>query len=264
MHSPIIIGHEPDFDFFDYEDDWEDSADEFYDEISSLHGKRKRGLDQDAKRAKKKRRELGSNSAIPLLKLDDSASVCSPVVWMPLSQRLQRPSLPIHRHNGAQAVALLKDWRDQLAVPPRSQRPSENAKQDLIRAGTKSNRKAVSRSPRPTVAPKKKAAKRGTAAKEQAGPMVDDKVSTPQKEPTMSLRKVQSRSASAVKETHSSAALADGQGNANRRVQPRGKRKAASGVEEEQPKKKTLTAGNADEVVKRPLATGRQTRSKKA
>lgn len=271
MHSPVLVGHDPDFDFLDYDGDWDDSADDFYEEATNAPKEQRRRVSAiESPRPRKKQRGLTSK---------DPASLCEPVIWIPLSQSLHPLELPKRQHNGAEAVALLEDWREHLTGSSTWTRLSQKSSlpQSLSEStnrpggiGAKRKRgsemtdgKAIAESAQSLRSPKRKARKQATAALEPSKVSVREKATASQQEPAVSLRKPQHQSGQVLREVRlPPAALTDGQGNANRRGRPPSKRKATS-ENEELSKKKVLSATKPHALTKLNGASERQTRSKK-
>lgn len=271
MHSPVLIGHDQDLDFLDYDGDWDDSADDFYQEAASAHPEsRHRASGIESPRPRKKQCGLTSK---------DPASLCEPVIWIPLSQSLHPPELPKRQHDGAKIVALLEDWREHLTGSPAwarlsqksslSQAPSQSTNRPggsgakRKRGSETTDGRAVAESTKSPSSPERKAKKQATAPLEQSKVSVRAKATDSQQEPAVSLRKPQHQPGQVLREVRlPPAALTDGQGNANRRGRPPSKRKAPS-EDEELSKKKVLAATKPHALTKLNRASGRQTRSKK-
>ena len=273
MHSPVLVGHDPDLDFLDYDCDWDDSADDFYEEATNApKEKRRRVSGIESPRPRKKQRGLTSKNP---------ASLCEPVIWIPLSQSLHPLELPKQQHNGAEVVALLEDWREHLTgstamarlslesslsyVPPQSTNRPGGSGAKRKRGIETTDGKAIAESAKSPSSPKKKARKQVTAALERSRVDVREKATDSQQEPAVSLRKPQHQPGQVLREVRlPPAALTDGQGNANRRGRPPSKRKAPSEDEDEElSKKKELVATKSHALTKLNRASGRQTRSKK-
>ena len=200
MHSPVIIGHDLDFNFFDYDGDWEDSADDFYEEAASARTEKRRRVSEiDSPRTRKTQCRLTS---------ENPASLCEPVVWIPLSQRLHPLELPKRQPNGAEAVSLLEDWREQLTgssawarlsqkssmphvLPESTNRPAGGVGAKRKRGSETRDGKAIAESAKSLRSPKRKAMKQATAAPEQSKVSVREKDTDSQQEPAVSLRKPQ-------------------------------------------------------------------------
>lgn len=275
MHSPVLAGHDPDFDSIDYDGDWDDSADDFYEEGASPHTKKgQRGSGIESPRPRKKQCGLTSENA---------ASLCEPVIWIPLNQRLHPLNFPKRHYSGAEAVALIEDWRELLTEPsPRKDLGQESSlpsvplrgtagpeghgtkrKRGVSESSETTHEKAVAEAAKSLVSPKKKATKQATAGLEQYETFMRENATHSQQETAASFRKSQHRPGQVLKEVRlPPAPLTDGQGNANRRGRPPSKRTAIS-ENEGQSKKKTLAAAKPPAVMKLNRASGRQTRSRK-
>ena len=270
MHSPVLVGHDPDLDFLDYDGYWDDSADDFYEQAANVHSeKRHRASGMESPRPRKKQRGLTPKNP---------ASSCEPVIWIPLSQSLHPLELPKRKYNGAEAVALLEDWREQLTGPSARARLSHKISPPQSLSGSTNrhggsgakrkrgsdltDRKAIAESAQSLRSSKMTAKKQATAAPEQSKASVREKATASKQGSAVSLRP-QHQPGQVLREVRlPPAALTDGQGNANRRGRPPSKRKAPP-EDEKLCKKKALAATKPHVLTKLDRSSGRKTRSRK-